>query len=78
MNGFHHLDEANVISFASGTLSEDLMPVVIKHVVRCPECRTSVRRAEAIGGALLEAVPPQKLSAGAFQTVMRRIDKCGW
>lgn len=75
MSHFHHLHEANIVSFASGTLSDDLTPVVIKHVARCTECRNSVRFAEAIGGALLEALQPQKLLDGAFEAVMQRINQ---
>jgi len=74
MNGFHHLDEATIVSYASGTLSESLLPVVASHVTRCAECGKSVRRAEAIGGAVLEAVPPEQLSAGILETVIERIE----
>lgn len=74
MNGFDHLDEATIISYASGTLSKRLLPVVANHVTYCAECRKSVRFAEAIGGAVLEAVPPQKLPAGTLEAIIERIE----
>ena len=37
MNGFHHLDEATIVSYASGTLSESLLPVVASHVIPAVE-----------------------------------------
>lgn len=74
MNGFHHLDDATIVSYASGTLSESLLPVVARHVARCPRCKESVRRAEAIGGAMLETLPPQQMQAGALDTLLDRID----
>lgn len=74
MNGFHHLDEATIVSYASGTLSERLLPVVVNHVTNCAECGKSVRCAEAIGGAMLEAVPPEQLSVGTLETIIARIE----
>ena len=77
MNGFHHLDEATIISYASGTLSERLLPVVASHVTHCVECGKSVRRAEAIGGAMLEATQPVQLSAGVLEMIIERIEPPG-
>jgi putative transcriptional regulator len=74
MNGFHHLDEATIVSYASGTLSEGLLPIVANHVTHCAKCGKSVRRAEAIGGAMLEVVPPEQLSAGTLDTIIVRIE----
>ena len=74
MNGFDHLDEATIVSYASGTLSESLLLIVANHVAQCAECEKSVRRAEAIGGAMLEAIPPEQLSAGILETVIVRIE----
>lgn len=74
MSRFHHLDEATIISYASGTLSKNIVPVIASHVAHCAECRNSVRRAEAIGGAILEAVPPQQLPAGCLDKIIERIE----
>lgn len=74
MNRFHHLDEATIVSYASGTLSRKLVPYVASHVARCAGCRNSVRRAEAIGGVILEAVPPQQLPAGILDKIIERIE----
>ncbi len=81
MNGFHHLDEAAIVCFASGTSSNWLLPVIANHVSHCTECRQSVRRAVAIGGALLEAVAPQRVPAGVLEAIFERIEhiepRCG-
>ncbi len=74
MTRFHHLDEATIVSYASGTLNRTLLRDVANHVAQCAGCRNSVRRAEAIGGAVLEAVPPQQLPAGILDKIIERIE----
>ena len=53
MTILHHPDDATLMSFAAGTLGEALAAVVASHTELCPGCRRSLRRMEAIGGALL-------------------------
>jgi putative transcriptional regulator len=50
----HHLDDATILSYAAGTLGEALSVAASCHISMCPECRTAVRKAEALGGEILD------------------------
>ena len=50
----HHLDDATFLSYAAGTLGEALSVAAACHISMCPECRTAVRKAEALGGEILD------------------------
>jgi putative transcriptional regulator len=51
----HHLDDATIVSYASGSLGEAHSVVVAAHLSFCAQCRADVRAAEAIGGSVLAA-----------------------
>ncbi len=53
MKIMHHLDDATIIAYASGTLGEAHTVVAAAHLAYCMECRSAVRQAEAIGGEML-------------------------
>jgi putative transcriptional regulator len=61
----HHPSEALLLDYAAGDLREPTGLVVATHLALCPACRRQVRMCEAIGGALLEALPVADLSADA-------------
>ena len=50
----HHLDDATILAYAAGTLGEALSVAAACHISMCPECRTAVRKAEALGGEILD------------------------
>lgn len=50
----HHLDPATVVSYASGALPAEMSVLVATHLEVCAECRDTVRRAEHVGGTLIE------------------------
>ena len=54
MTIIHHLDDATILSYAAGTLGEALSVAAACHISMCPECRTAVRKAEALGGEILD------------------------
>ncbi len=54
MTIIHHLDDATILSFAAGTLGEALSVAAACHISMCSECRTAVRKAEALGGEILD------------------------
>ena len=54
MTIMHHLDDATILSFAAGTLGEALSVAAACHISMCSECRTAVRKAEALGGEILD------------------------
>lgn len=54
----HHLDYATLVSYAAGALPEALAAVAAIHLGVCADCREQLRKAEAIGGRLLEQQNP--------------------
>ena len=58
----HHLDDATILSYAAGTLGEALSVAAACHVSMCTECRTAVRKAEALGGEILDDLQSSAVS----------------
>lgn len=54
MSPVHHPDEATLISYASGALSQAISLVTAAHLEQCAECRARLRHAERIGGLLMQ------------------------
>jgi putative transcriptional regulator len=52
----HHLDDATILAYAAGTLGEPLSIAVAAHIAMCPTCRVAARRAETLGGEILESL----------------------
>ncbi len=70
----HHLDDATVIAFASGTLPTPIALVVSAHLSLCPSCAARVRAAESIGSAFLEDEASVRLSAGSVNNLFERLN----
>jgi putative transcriptional regulator len=49
----HHLDDATVLALAAGTLDDAHAIVAATHISLCPQCRSSFKNSEAIGGGIL-------------------------
>ncbi|MEK9796040.1 MAG: hypothetical protein VW713_04740, partial [Alphaproteobacteria bacterium] len=54
----HHPDDELLVSYAAGDLAEAWSLLVATHTTLCPVCRSKVRAAEAVGGALMEEIAP--------------------
>lgn len=61
----HHPTATTLLSYATGALPEVLGLVLATHLAQCASCRRSVATLEAVGGALLDALPPVALAPGA-------------
>ena len=68
-----HPSEAMLVAHAAGTLWTAARPVVQGHLDLCEHCRAVFRFAEAVGGALLDELPPAPLSPDALQRVAGRL-----
>ncbi len=75
MNIRHHLDEATLMSYAAGSLSQAMALVAACHLSMCPECRARAQASESIGGMLLEGLDPVDISDDALDAVLAAIDK---
>jgi putative transcriptional regulator len=70
MNIKHHLDEATLVSYAAGSLSQSMALVVACHLSMCSTCRDSVNGIEAIGGMLLNSLDPADINADSLNKVL--------
>jgi len=70
----HHLEDALLLAYASGTADEPTSLVVATHLSLCAECRRAVADAESAGGVFLEDAGAQALDAKSLDAVMARLD----
>lgn len=69
----HHLDDASLLAYASGTMPKGMALLVDCHIDRCEACLENVRSAEAIGGQLLDSIEPVSVEVGAFELLLSRL-----
>lgn len=69
----HHASDTTLAAFAAGTLDEARAVVVATHISQCGECRAALRAFESVGGALLDAVDPVAMNAGALERTMTKL-----
>ncbi len=74
MAAFHPAPEM-LVEHATGSLTETMALLVTAHLALCPACGAEVRRLEAVGGALLEAIDPIPLREGGLESLMARLDE---
>ena len=74
MSILHHPHEDVLADHAMGRLKRGQGLVIEAHLSSCPACRAEVERMEAVGGALLEALPAADLTPDALARVFARID----
>jgi putative transcriptional regulator len=74
MSVTHHPSDESLLRLASGALSAGPALVVSVHLETCPVCRDRLWQLEALGGALLEEMPPSELAVRAFHGTLARLD----
>lgn len=70
----HHPSDETLLRQAAGTLGPGPALVIDVHLAACGRCRTRVGDFEAIGGLLLEAMPPARLAPDALVRTLERLD----
>ena len=75
MNIHQHLDPATILAFAAGTLDPVLSVVAAAHIDWCPVCRSTMRDAEQVGGALLEGLDGTSVSDNCRTRTLDRLDR---
>lgn len=70
----HHLTDALLMSYATGTLDEGFSVVVATHVSLCDECRARLESFEAVGGSLVEGVDAVEMEEDSLEATMALID----
>ena len=70
----HHPDETLLLAHAAGTLGAGHRLLLDVHVEGCPACRQRLQRLDALGGVLLDALPPAELAPDALERTLAMID----
>ena len=70
----HHPSVETLGAYAAGALDTARRLVVASHIERCERCRRAVGNFEAVGGALLEDLPPTPMDEDALTRLMVRLD----
>lgn len=73
MTPSRHLDDATVVAYSAGALSQALAVVASAHLERCAHCRTRVHEADQVGGALVGLQQPAELAPGARDAMLALI-----
>jgi len=71
----HHPDDELLLAYAGGAADEAVGLIVATHMSYCSLCRLRSRKLEAIGGALLQDLPPAPLGTGALDAALARLDQ---
>jgi putative transcriptional regulator len=69
-----HPEDALLMAYAAGSLSEAAALVVATHLALCPLCRADVGRYEAVGGQLLDEVDPTEIDDAALDQVLAKLN----
>jgi putative transcriptional regulator len=70
----HHPTGETLAAFAAGQLDEARALVVATHIALCAECRESLHRFEAVGGAMLAEAAPAAMADGALARTLGVLD----
>jgi putative transcriptional regulator len=70
----HHPDDATIMAYAAGAVTEGFSLVLAAHMELCPHCRDRMALANAVGGELMTDLPPVAMSSGGLQHVWSCID----
>jgi putative transcriptional regulator len=70
----HHPDDATLMAFAAGTLSEPFAVVVSAHLEMCGQCRKTARRMNTLGAALMQKAEAAALTDGEADRLLSALD----
>jgi putative transcriptional regulator len=70
----HHLTDSWLLDYAAGATAEAQGLLVATHLALCAPCRLRVKEYEALGGALLDELPPTPLGEDRLQKALGALD----
>lgn len=73
----HHPDEALLLDYATGALSEAVALTIATHASMCIRCMRQINQLEAIGGSLLASETPAECDDGVLAQILMRLDDEG-
>lgn len=71
----HHPSDERLLDYVSGATSEPVALIIASHLALCARCRDDVRQLDKLGGALLDAIPQETMSAGSLDRLFARIER---
>ena len=71
---YKHPSDESLLRYVSGGLRPGLSMVMRVHLAGCRSCRSAARRFQAVGGALLDDLPPREVSPALLEKIFARID----
>ncbi len=74
MNINHHLDDATLMSYSAGSLSQGMALVVASHLAFCSACRERAEMHDAVGGVLLESLDAETIEDDMLAAILAQID----
>jgi putative transcriptional regulator len=74
MNINHHPDDATILAYAAGAVTEGFSLVLAARMELCSLCRSRMADANAVGGELLSELQPVAMSASGLDEVWSRIE----
>ncbi len=74
MNIHHHPDDATLMAYAAGAVTEGFSLVLAAHMELCTRCRERAAEAQALGGELMTAMAPAAMPDGGLDEVWERIE----
>lgn len=74
MSPRRHPSETLLLGFATGALGRGASLVVDAHLKACAACRAEVARLEAVGGALLDELPPAQMAPNALARALAKLE----
>ncbi|MBU2964180.1 ChrR family anti-sigma-E factor [Amphritea sp. 2_MG-2023] len=75
MNINHHLDDATLMSYSAGSLSQGMALVVASHLAFCSACRERAEMNDAVGGVLLESLDAETIEDDMLAAILAQIDE---
>ena len=70
----HHPDEALLLDYASGALTEGWSLAIAAHLAICPICRNLSSQLDAIGGHFLSTANTKTVAKSSFTSVLAHIE----
>lgn len=74
MTIIHHPSDETLLRHAAGTLSAGPALVVAVHLEGCAGCRSRLAAFEAVGGVLLQDLPPAGLAVDSLRKTLERLE----
>lgn len=75
MTVHHHPSDLVLLDHAAGRLARGPAMLINVHLSVCPACRAAAAGFEALGGALLEDLPPSQMAPDALDLALARIER---